>query len=106
MEFIRNNDNTFTFKGENRELQLSANELSFIVNQFGKVNLREQIEYKANDMNGDTINLELYPYSYEEFIDEIFVDFEDEIDYGNSVSDDDIEEKILDLASFYEMEIN
>lgn len=83
--------------------ELTANEVSLLCNQMNKHDLRFRIEDSLREMDGDTISLEKYPYTFEELIDEIYVDLEDEVDYGNSVSDDDIEEKILDTADFYEM---
>lgn len=84
-------------------ITLTANEVSLLANQMNKHDLRERIEDSVKDASEDWLNMEAYPYSYEEFIDEIYTDLEDEIDYGNSVSDEDIEDKIADTADFYEM---
>lgn len=86
-------------------VDLTANEVSLLVNRFMKDGLRESIEHIAEKLNGDSIDLDRYPYTREEFIDEIFTDLEDEVDYGN-YPDDDIEEKIIDTADFYEMNID
>lgn len=99
------NGMTFTFEREQGWISLTANELSFIVNQFNKIGLRDTIEDLCREMDGDTIDLERYPYTFEEFIDEIFVDLEDEIDFGNIPSEEDIKDKIQDTANFYEMEL-
>lgn len=80
-------------------------EMSLLVNQYMKDSLRQSIEYELHEADGDTIDLERYPYSFEELVDEIFVDLEDEIDCGNYPSDDDVKEKIADTANFYEMEL-
>lgn len=103
MEFTRNNDGTFTLDTSTRSVTLTANEVSFIVNQFNKIGLRDSIESLLLEMDGDEIELSMYPYSFYELVDEIFVDLEDEVDYGNLPDDDDIKEKILDTASFYDM---
>lgn len=81
---------------------LTVNEVNQLVNLFGKDSLREQIQYRVEECANDWLDLSHYPYSTEEFIDEIYIDLEDEIDYGNSVSDEDIDEKIADLIDFYE----
>ena len=84
-------------------ITLTANEVSLLANQMNKDDLRTRIEDSVKDASEDWMNMEAYPYSYEEFIDEIYVDLEEEIDYGNPVSDDDINEKIESVADFYEM---
>ena len=105
MELIRNENGTYTFNRGNGAIDLTASEVSLLVNQFLKMGLRNSIEYKLNEMNGDTIDLSRYPDTFEELVDEIFVDLEDEIDYGNGVSDEYIEEKIIDIAVYYDMRI-
>ena len=83
---------------------LSDNQMSFLFNQYAKIGLRDSIGYKVDELNGDQIDLERYPDGgREDFIDEIFTDLEDEVDYGNMPDDDDIEEKIIDTASYYDM---
>lgn len=81
---------------------LTVNEVNRLVNLFGKDSLRERIQYKVEECAEDWLDLSLYPYSAEEFIDEVYTDLEDEIDYGNSVSDEYIEEHIADIIGFYE----
>lgn len=83
---------------------LSANQMSFLFNQFAKIGLRDSIGYKLDELNGDMIDIEKYPDGdREDFIDEVFTDLEDEVDYGNMPDDDTIEEKILDVAGYYSM---
>ena len=106
MKLIRNENGTYTLERENGTIDLTANEVSFIVNQSNKLGLRDSIEYLVKEMDGDTIDMTRYPYTYDEFIDEIFTDLEDEIDYGNMPDDDDIREKIHDTANYYEMELD
>lgn len=105
MELTYNDEaRTFTLHRENGTVDLTMNEVGFIVNQFGKMNLRSNIIDRINSANDDWLDVSKYPYSFEELVDEIFVDLEDEIDYGNSVSDEDIDDKISDLCSYYELE--
>ena len=105
MKLTRNENNTYTLERENGTLDLTANEVSFILNQANKIGLRDRIEDLCREMDGDTIDLERYPYTFEEFIDEIFVDLEDEIDFGNIPSEEDIKDTIHDTANFYDMEL-
>ena len=102
MELVKN-ENTFTFKSENRSIELTGTELSFLMNQFSKYNLRESIEYFVREMDGDTISIEKSPYGFNDFVGEIYTDLEDEIDYGNFPSDEDIQDKITDTADYYDM---
>ena len=109
MKLTRSEDmRTYLFEREGiGEIALTANEMSFLFNQFAKIGLRDSIGYKVDELNGDQIDLEQYPDGDREaFIDEIFTDLEDEVDYGNMPDDDDIEEKILDTADYYGMLID
>ena len=106
MKLTRNENGTYTLERENGTIDLTMNEVSFIVNQSNKIGLRDTIEDLCREMDKDTIDLDRYPYTFEEFIDEIFVDLEDEVDYGNMPSEEDIKDKIQDTANFYEMELN
>ena len=95
---------TYTItRDDGTTIELTASEVSLLMNQMQKDTLRERIEDAVNDMDGDTIDMSKYEYTREEFIDEIFADLEEEIDYGNAVSDDNITDKINDVANFYEM---
>lgn len=106
MKLTRTNDKQyFEFEREGfGTLILTANEMSFLFNQFAKIGLRDSIGYMVDKLNGDQIDIERYPDGdREDFIDEVFTDLEDEVDYGNMPDDDDIEEKIIDTASYYDM---
>ena len=103
MDITRNDNGTYTISNASGTIQLSMNDASLFLNQFMKNGLRESIEYETRKADGDTIDMTKYPYTFEEFIDEIFTDMEDEIDYGNYPSDKNIQDKITDTADFYEM---
>lgn len=106
MKLTRTNDKQyFEFEREGfGTLVLTANEMSFLFNQFAKIGLRDSIGYMVDKLNGDQIDIERYPDGdREDFIDEVFTDLVDEVDYGNMPDDDDIEEKIIDTASYYDM---
>ena len=97
------NRNYTLTRADGTVLTLTANEVSLLATQMHKHDLRISIEDRVKEADGDTIDMNRYPYSYEEFIDEIYIDLEEEIDYGNPVSEEDIDEKITDTADFYEM---
>lgn len=104
MKFTFNTDRSvFTLERENGTIDLTPNEVSFIVNQSNKLGLRDSIEYMLRDMDGDSIDLGKAPDGFESLVDEIFVDLEDEVDYGNMPDDDDIREKITDVCDYYDM---
>ena len=105
MKITRNDNGIWTLERENGTVDLTANEVSLLVNQFMKHGLRESIIDRLHEADGDTIDLEKYPYTFDELVDEVFVELEDEVDYGNYPDEDDIDEKIADTASFYEMEL-
>ena len=106
MKLTRNENGTYTFERENGTIDLTGNEVFFIVNQMNKIGLRDTIEYLCHEMDGDSIDLARYPYTYEEFIDEIYLDLEDEIDNGNNPTEKYIKEHIQDVSNFYEMELD
>lgn len=81
-------------------------DMSLLVNIYMKDSLRDSIIYELHEADGDTIDLERYPYTFDELVDEVFVDLEDEIDYGNFPDDEDIKAKIEEVSSFYEMELD
>lgn len=81
------------------------NDVSLLMNVYMKDSLRESVIYELNNANGDTIDLNLYPYTFDELVDEIYTDLADEIDYGNPPTDETIKDKITEVAEFYEMEI-
>ena len=61
MKLIRNENGTYTLELENGTIDLTANEVSFIVNQSNKLGLRDSIEYLVKEMDGDTIDMTRYP---------------------------------------------
>lgn len=91
-------------RDDGSEISLTCNEASLLINYCGKEGLRQQINYQLDDVidNGDC-DLEKYDGTREEFVQEVFECFEDEIDYGNSVDDDEISDKIYDLVTEYEL---
>jgi len=95
---------SFIFERDNgTTLALTPNEVSFIVNQSNKIGLRDSIEYWLREMDEDSIDLNKCPYGFNSLVDEIFTDLEDEVDFGNMPDDDDIQDKIIDVCSYYDM---
>ena len=90
-------------KNDGSPVILTVTEAGILVNFVRRENLRELIEDVATSNDGEVWNLDAAPDGRSAFLDEIFSEFEDEIDYGNSVSEDDIYDKIVDLATFYDM---
>lgn len=104
MEIKRNGNNYIIERNDGTSVELTCNEVSLLVNFFGKEGLRAQIgERVDNAIDDEGLDLGKYEGTREEFEEEIFVDFEDEVDCGNSVDDSDIDDKIRDLADFYEL---
>lgn len=104
MEIKKNGTNYIIERNDGTSVGLTCNEVSLLVNFFGKEGLRSQIGERLDfAVEEDGLDLDKYEGTRDEFIDEIFVDFEDEIDYGNSVDDSDIDDKIRDLADYYEL---
>ena len=107
MKLTRNESSgIFTLERENGTLDLTSNEMSFLVNQYMKMSLRDSIIYELHEADGDTIDLEKYPYSFDELVDEVFDTLEGEIDYGNYPSDDYIQEIIADTTGYYDMDVD
>lgn len=90
-------------RDDGSEVILTCNEASLLINYCGKEGLRQQINDRLDDVieNGDC-DLSRYEYGdREDFVQEVYEYFEDEIDYGNSVDDDEISDKIYDLVTEY-----
>lgn len=86
-------------KDDGTPVILTCAEAGLLINFIGKENLKIQIADRLDEAKSDW--LDLSEYNTDEFIQEIFEELEDEIDYGNSVSDEDIDERISDLGCFY-----
>ena len=105
MTTIERNEYGYEIKSSTYSTIIPHNDVSLLLNVYMKDSLRDSIEYELREADGDTIDLEKYPYSFEELVDEIYVDLEDEVDFGNPPTDKDIKDMIQGVASFYEMEI-
>ena len=101
MKIAKNGPHYLIVKDDGTNTILTCNEVSLLVNFVGKEGLRSQIEDRLSEAESDWLDLSKYEGTREEFMQEIFDELEDEIDYGNSVSDDEVDERIEDTAGFY-----
>ena len=69
--------------------------------QYAKHDVRDAIRYKCEDLDGDIISLGSLDMTTDEFIDEVFSSFEDDIDCGEYPRDDEIEDEVIDTARSY-----
>ena len=101
MKIAKRENNYLILKDDGTPVILTCVEAGLLVNFIGKEGLRSQIDDRVTIAELDWLDLSKYEGTREEFMQEIFDDLEDEIDYGNSVSDDYIDERIGDTAAFY-----
>lgn len=105
MTNINRTESGYEIDSATYRITIPLNDMSLLMNRYMKDSLRDSIIYELHEADGDTIDISKYPYSFEELVDEVFVDLEDEVDYGNPPDDEDIKDKIAEVASFYEMEL-
>lgn len=101
MKITKEGNNYLISRNDGVTVILTCAEAGLLVNYIGKEGLRVQIEDRTALAELDWLDLSKYEGTFDEFVQEIFDDLEDEIDYGNSVSDDEIDERISDTAAFY-----
>ena len=102
MKIARRENNYLIVKNDGTNVILTCAEAGLLVNFIGKENLKIQIADRVEEAKNDW--LDLSEYNTDDFIQEIFEELEDEIDYGNSVSEEYIDERINDLGCFYGLE--
>ena len=102
MKIARQENNYLIIKNDGTNVILTCAEAGLLINFIGKENLKIQITERVEEAKNDW--LDLSEYNTDDFIQEIFEELEDEIDYGNSVSDEYIDERISDLGCFYGFE--
>lgn len=104
MTITKEGNNYLINRNDGVTVILTCAEAGLLVNYIGKEGLLDQINDRIYYAKLDWLDITKYPYSEEEFADEVFSKFEDEIDYGNSVGDDEIDDEIADLAKYYGLE--
>ena len=93
-------------RDDGSEVILTCNEASLLVNYCGKEGLRQQINDRLDDAieNGDC-DLSKYEYGdREDFVQEVFEKFEDEIDCSDLFPGEDPRERILIFRAYGEEE--
>ena len=106
MKLERKDNGTYRFTDDTGcVILLTANQMSFLYDQYTKITLRDSIEYAVDELVRDgELDLDKYPDGgREDFIDEVYAELENDIDCGEMPDDEDIECKIRDEATFYDM---
>lgn len=105
MKIEKNNGQYVINRDDGTKVSITCNEASLLINYCGKEGLRQQINDRLDAIiENDDCDLSRYEYGdREDFVQELFEKFEDEIDYGNSVSDEDIDSEIYDLIDYYNL---
>lgn len=104
MKIAKREHNYLIAKDDGTNVVLTGNEASLLMNYIRRENLRDLIDCQVSDAEDDWLDLSKYDGPRDEFIDEIFDALVDEIDYGNPVTEEQVEDQISDLASIYDLE--
>lgn len=87
-----------------RSFFITTDELNALLKFNLHERLHNEIAYVIDHMIEDEdIDMDDYPYSKDELIDEIYVDFEDKLDADEIPfpDDDDVYDAVIDLIDFY-----
>ena len=87
-------------------LSMSSALAGILREQYMKQEIRTAIRYTCEDADGDTLSLGSFDGTTDEFIDEVFSSFEDDIECGVYPSETDIEDAVLDTADSYGIRID
>lgn len=102
-----NKDRSVTITTDTGEIMSMSSALAGVMReQLAKMDVREAIRYACEDYDGDVISLGSLDMTEEEFYDEVFSSFEEEIEYGNYPTEDDIQEAVLNTADSYGIRID
>lgn len=93
-------------KDDGSSLILSHAEIRSLYFQIKDDYLREDIRYNVESYDGYVIALGSYNGTIDEFIDEVHYKLEDAISCGDFISEDDVQDAILDLAKSYGIRID
>ena len=93
-------------KDDGSSLILSHEEIRSLYFQIKDDYLREDILYNVESYDGDVIALGSYDGTVDEFVDEVHCKLEDAISRGDYISEDDVQDAILDLAESYGIRID
>lgn len=102
---VRRLDNdTIEIESATRIINVTTDELKALLTFDLHERLRDAVVYVVDHMIEDEdIDMDDYPYSKDELIDEIYIDFEDKLDADEIPfpDDDDIYDAVSDLIDFY-----
>ncbi len=87
-------------------LSMSSALAGCLKEQLAKHDVRDSIRYTCEDYDVDVISLGSLDMTPDEFYDEVFSRFEEEIEYGNYPTENDIQEAVLDTADDYGIRID
>lgn len=89
-----------------RTINVTTDELNALLKFSLHERLRNEVVYVVDHMIEDCdLDMDDYPYSKDELIDEIYIDFEDKLDADEIPfpADDDVYDAVIDLIDFYTM---
>ena len=102
-----NPDRSVTLVAESGDILSMPSALAGVLKeQLAKQDVRDSIRYNCEDYDGDVIAIGSLDMTPDEFYEEVFSRFEEEIEYGNYPSEDDIQEAVLDTAEDYGIRID
>ena len=82
-------------------LSMSSALAGVLHEQYMKQSTRDAIRYACEEADGDTISLGSFDGTTDEFVDEVFSMFDNDIDFGVYPTEDAIEDAVLDTANSY-----
>jgi len=102
-----NTDRSVTLVTDTGDILSMSSALAGVLReQLMKHDVRDAIRYTCEDYDGDVIALGSLDMTEEEFYEEVFSRFEEEIEYGNYPTEDNIQEAVLDTAEDYGIRID
>lgn len=104
MNITKEGSNYLINRNDGVTVVLTCNETSLLLTFVRKENLRDLIDGQVDSAEADWLDLSKYEYTRDDFLQEIFEALEDEIDYGNPVTEEQVDDQIADLATFYGLE--
>lgn len=102
-----NTDRSVTLVTDTGDILSMSSALAGILReQLMKQDVRDSIRYTCEDYDGDVIALGSLDMTPEEFYEEVFSSFEDDIECGVYPTENDIQEAVLDTAEDYGIRID
>lgn len=104
IKVIRRTPDIIEIESATRTTNITTDELNALLKFNLHERLRSEVAYVIDHMIEDEdIDMDDYPYSKDELIDEIYIDFEDRLDADEIPfpDDDDVYDAVSDLIDFY-----